>query len=91
VAEPLSKEHAALGEAIRDRRAQLSKPSEASKKKQHLSQEDLASRANVHRTYASAVERGERNLSYANLLKIAGALDLSASELLRRAERKLQG
>ncbi len=48
-----------------------------------ISQEELALRANVDRTYIGGVERGERNLGILNLLKIAKALDTSASEILK--------
>jgi transcriptional regulator with XRE-family HTH domain len=48
-----------------------------------ISQEELALRANVDRTYVGGVERGERNLGVLNLLKIAKALETSASEILK--------
>lgn len=51
-----------------------------------LSQEELADRAGLHRTYVGAVERGERNISLDNILAIAKALKVSASELLRGVE-----
>ena len=41
---------------------------------QGISQEDLADRAGVHRTYVSGVERGVRNPTVTVLEKIAGAL-----------------
>ncbi len=47
-----------------------------------LSQEGLASIANLHRTYIGMVERGEKNVTLVNILKISNALDISASELL---------
>ena len=56
-----------------------------------LSQERLALRAGLDRTYTSGIERGERNPSPANLLKLADALDVLLSELARRAERLSHG
>lgn len=47
-----------------------------------LSQEELAARAGIHRTYIGGVERGERNVGLKNVLRIARALDLPASALL---------
>ncbi|WP_308201875.1 helix-turn-helix domain-containing protein [Salinibacter ruber] len=55
-----------------------------------LSQEKLAEKAGVHRTYVGGVERGEQNVSLANILNLADALDLSASELMERYEAELQ-
>ena len=46
-----------------------------------LSQEELASKANVHRTYVGMVERTEKNITLENIEKIAKALNLSISEL----------
>lgn len=51
-----------------------------------MSQEQLALEASLDRSYAGQVERGEKNLGFTNLLKIANALDLEPSELLARAE-----
>ena len=47
-----------------------------------LSQEELALRADLHRTYVGGVERGERNISLLNLLRIARALGVSPADLL---------
>jgi transcriptional regulator with XRE-family HTH domain len=47
-----------------------------------MSQEELAARAQLHRTYISSVERHERNVSLANIFRIAGALGVTASSLL---------
>ncbi len=51
------------------------------------SQEGFADQVGVHRTYMGAVERGEVNISLRNIVRIARALGLRVSELLRRAER----
>lgn len=53
-------------------------------KREHIkiSQEELAFRAGLHRTYVGSIERGERNVSLINITKIAAALQCSAAELL---------
>jgi transcriptional regulator with XRE-family HTH domain len=40
----------------------------------------------MHRTYLGGIERGERNPSYTNLLRVADALEVDTSQLIRRAE-----
>jgi DNA-binding XRE family transcriptional regulator len=72
---PRSPEHAALGRAIRELRLEAD-----------VSQEALAHRASLHRTYVGGIERGERNVSFANLVRLARALGVRPSELLARAE-----
>lgn len=47
------------------------------------SQEQLAERAELHRTYVGSVERGERNVSLENIVRLAGALKVNASDLLK--------
>lgn len=47
-----------------------------------LTQEKVAEAANLHPNYISSVERGERNLSIANIERIAFALGTSMPELL---------
>ncbi len=47
-----------------------------------LSQEELAFRAQLHRTYISSAERGERNVSLVNLERLASALSMSLRELV---------
>jgi transcriptional regulator with XRE-family HTH domain len=79
VAATISPDHVALGRAIRELRERRREP---------LSQEALAAEAGVHRNYLGGVERGERNIAYANLLKIAAALGIRASELVKLAEEK---
>jgi transcriptional regulator with XRE-family HTH domain len=60
---PLSDALKTLGGRIRERRNELG-----------LSQEALADRASLHWTFVGQVERGRRNLSLHNLLKLADAL-----------------
>lgn len=52
-----------------------------------LSQEKLAPRADLHRTYISMVERATRNISVDALGTIAEGLGLRASQTVREAER----
>jgi DNA-binding XRE family transcriptional regulator len=52
-----------------------------------LTQEDLAEKARIHRTYLSDVERGTRNLSLINIERLAGALSMPISELFQLVER----
>lgn len=47
-----------------------------------LSQEELAERAGVHRTYVGMIERSEKNVTIYNIWRLACALDSTASELL---------
>jgi transcriptional regulator with XRE-family HTH domain len=72
-----SRAHAALGRAICVCRGQLG-----------CSQEELGFRSGLHRTYIGGIERGERNLGYANILKVADALEVDAWELLRFAKEQ---
>ena len=73
---PRSPEHVALGRAIRELRRGAG-----------ISQEVLAERARLHRTYVGGIERGERNVSFGNLLRLADALRVRPSELFARYER----
>jgi transcriptional regulator with XRE-family HTH domain len=75
---PKSLEHVALGRAIRELRRSAD-----------ISQEGLADRSRLHRTYVGGIERGERNVSFGNLLKLADALGVRPSELLARSESLL--
>ena len=60
-----------LGEIIREKRKTLG-----------YSQEGFADLVGLHRTYIGSVERGEKNISFINLRKIAEKLNISLSELL---------
>lgn len=51
-----------------------------------LSQEALAEKAGLHRTYISSIELGERNVSLANILKLSRALGCTGSELIDGVE-----
>ena len=46
-----------------------------------ISQEELASRANLHRTYIGMIERAEKNITLINIEKIANALDVKIKDL----------
>jgi transcriptional regulator with XRE-family HTH domain len=46
-----------------------------------LSQEAFADLAKLHRTYIGAIERGEQNLSLANIERLAATLQISLAEL----------
>ncbi|MDQ1438153.1 MAG: hypothetical protein QOK43_1782 [Acidimicrobiaceae bacterium] len=48
-----------------------------------LSQEKLAEKAHVHRTYVGSLERGERNVALINIVRLAEALAVDPSELVQ--------
>lgn len=48
-----------------------------------FSQEALAQKANLHRTYIGSVERGERNVSIDNMERLAAAVEATITELLQ--------
>jgi transcriptional regulator with XRE-family HTH domain len=52
-----------------------------------FSQEELAHRCGLDRSYIGGVERGERNVSLLNILKISRALNLAPSKLMDCFER----
>jgi transcriptional regulator with XRE-family HTH domain len=64
-----------LGKVVQQRRNQLG-----------LTQQQLADRAELHRTYISDVERGARNLSLESIYQISKGLSLRASTLFAQAE-----
>lgn len=61
----------ALGQVVRSRRKLLG-----------LSQEELAERSGLHRTYVTDVERGVRNLTFESALKLASALQLPVQTIV---------
>lgn len=65
----------AFGDEIRKARVSLRK-----------SQESLAFDAGIHRTYVSMIERGQKSPTLSVILRLARALNIKASELVRRAE-----
>ncbi len=68
-----------LGRVIRGRRAFLG-----------FSQEGFADKVGIHRTYMGAIERGERNMTLSNLVKLADAFGISPSQLLVEAEKAMK-
>jgi transcriptional regulator with XRE-family HTH domain len=66
----------ALGLAVKARRQEFG-----------LTQEQLANDTDLHQRWISNVENGKRNPSYASLRRLATGLNLSASELIARAEQ----
>ncbi len=55
----------------------------AERKKLGLSQEGFAEESGFHRTYIGMIERAEKNITLANIEKLAKALRLSISTLLK--------
>ena len=48
-----------------------------------VSQEELSYKADLHRTYIGMIERAEKNITLINIEKIAKALNIEVSELLK--------
>ncbi|MCA6105394.1 helix-turn-helix transcriptional regulator [Bradyrhizobium sp. WSM 4400] len=51
-----------------------------------LSQEELADRATIHRTYVSQIERGLKSPTIVMLFRLAKALDTTPSKILQQLE-----
>jgi transcriptional regulator with XRE-family HTH domain len=64
-----------FGTVVREQRSRLG-----------ISQEELAGRAGLHRTYVSDIERGARNVSLASIDRLASALEVSLSALFARSD-----
>ena len=52
-------------------------------KKMNLSQEELAFKANLHRTYIGMIERAEKNIALINIEKITNVLEVKIENLIR--------
>jgi transcriptional regulator with XRE-family HTH domain len=65
----------ALGLALQHRRLEVG-----------LSQEDLAEKAGLHRTYVSLIERKSCNFSIKIYMRLAYALEIEPAELMQMAE-----
>lgn len=63
-----------LGEAVR-----------AARTTRGLSQEALADAAGLDRSHMGKIERGERNVTFLNIARVAAALDAKPSDILREA------
>jgi len=68
---------------MKDALCTLGKKVCARRTKLDLSQEALAERCEFDRTYISLIERGRRNPSFANLIRLAKGLGLSVSDLTK--------
>ena len=67
----------ALGQRIRELRD-----------KRGFSQESFADHCGVHRTFIGTIERGETNLSFRNLAKMAAGLEITIAKLVAGVERR---
>lgn len=69
-----------------DPRVQLGLSVRKARHRLGLSQEGLAERADLHWTYIGQIERGERNVSLLNIVKLARGLGTTAARLLSGIE-----
>lgn len=76
----MSADHTAFGRAVRIARATRSR-----------SQEELGARADLHRNYVGAIERGEINPTFRVLLKLERGLAIPLSDLIAKYEELLLG
>jgi transcriptional regulator with XRE-family HTH domain len=56
----------------------------------HISQEELATRSNLDRTYISGIERGVRNPSLTAILSLSNGLGVNTSDLLENLESEIK-
>lgn len=62
---------AQFGARVREQRVRLG-----------ISQEELAHRASLDRTYISSIERGQRNIGLENICRVAAALGVDPGKLI---------
>jgi len=53
------------------------------RKERNISQEELAYKADLHRTYIGMIERAEKNITLMNIEKIANALEVSIKDFFK--------
>jgi transcriptional regulator with XRE-family HTH domain len=75
---------------MRQLKVNLAQAVQTSRQARGLSQEKLAAAAGIHRTYMSAIERGKVNVSLDVADRLAGAMGIRLSDLVRLAE-EVQG
>lgn len=68
------KELVTLGSVIKERRKLLK-----------LTQEEFAEKCELHRTYIGQIERGEKNISFVNILRVAKALETKPSDIFNQS------
>lgn len=69
--------------AINEYQVLFGKRLRALRKQRELTQEQLAAEAGLDRTYLASIERGERNVSLQNIMKLTNALEIFAGELFK--------
>ena len=52
----------------------------------NISQEELAHKADLHRTYIGMIERAEKNITLVNIEKIAKALEVKIEDLIKHSD-----
>jgi transcriptional regulator with XRE-family HTH domain len=57
------------------------------RKEKGISQEELAFRSNLHRTYIGMIERGEKNITLENIEKLSKGLDVSMKLIFEKLNK----